>query len=136
MIKEFNATVRYLESVLESEIDEREFLRISGYSVPMFSRLFSILTDMSLSEYVRLRKLTRAAMDIREGQAKIIASRKIVDKILAEERPVYGISTGFGDFSTISISKDEREKLQRNLIRFLYHRLLRHKGFSYPVRIL
>ncbi len=38
----------------------------------MFSRLFSILTDMSLSEYVRLRKLTRAAMDIREGQAKII----------------------------------------------------------------
>ena len=59
MIKEFNATVRYLESVLESEIDEREFLRISGYSVPMFSRLFSILTDMSLSEYVRLRKLTR-----------------------------------------------------------------------------
>ncbi|HRK76518.1 MAG TPA: AraC family transcriptional regulator, partial [Streptococcus parasuis] len=72
MIKEFNATVRYLESVLESEIDEREFLRISGYSVPMFSRLFSILTDMSLSEYVRLRKLTRAAMDIREGQAKII----------------------------------------------------------------
>lgn len=72
MIKEFNATVRYLESVLESEIDEREFLLISGYSVPMFSRLFSILTDMSLSEYVRLRKLTRAAMDIREGQAKII----------------------------------------------------------------
>lgn len=51
-----------------------------------------------------------------EGQAKIIASRKIVDQILAEERPVYGISTGFGDFSTISISKDEREKLQRNLI--------------------
>ncbi|MCY0530140.1 AraC family transcriptional regulator, partial [Klebsiella pneumoniae] len=72
MIQEFNATVRYLESVLESEIDAREFLRISGYSVPMFSRLFSILTDMSLSEYVRLRKLTRAAMDIREGQAKII----------------------------------------------------------------
>ena len=44
------------------------------------------------------------------GREKIIASRKIVDKILAEERPVYGISTGFGDFSTISISKDEREK--------------------------
>lgn len=51
-----------------------------------------------------------------EGREKIIASRKIVDKILAEEKPVYGISTGFGDFSTISISKDDREKLQRNLI--------------------
>lgn len=51
-----------------------------------------------------------------EGQEKIIVSRKIVDKILEEEKPVYGISTGFGNFSTIFISKDEREKLQRNLI--------------------
>lgn len=34
MIKEFNATVRYLESVLESEIDEREFLRISYQDIP------------------------------------------------------------------------------------------------------
>ncbi|EGO64493.1 histidine ammonia-lyase [Acetonema longum] len=51
-----------------------------------------------------------------QGRQQIIASRKIVDKILAEERPVYGISTGFGDFSSIYISQDKREKLQRNLI--------------------
>jgi histidine ammonia-lyase len=51
-----------------------------------------------------------------QGCQQIIASRKIVDKILAEEKPVYGISTGFGDFSSIYISQDKREKLQRNLI--------------------
>jgi len=51
-----------------------------------------------------------------EGRKQIVASRKIVDKILEQETPVYGISTGFGDFSTIFISKEKREKLQRNLI--------------------
>lgn len=51
-----------------------------------------------------------------EGRNQIIKSREIVDKILEQETPVYGISTGFGDFSTIFISKEKREKLQRNLI--------------------
>jgi len=50
------------------------------------------------------------------GRKQIVDSRKIVDKILEEETPVYGISTGFGDFSQIFISKEKREKLQRNLI--------------------
>ncbi len=50
------------------------------------------------------------------GRNQIIKSREIVDKILEQETPVYGISTGFGDFSTIFISKEKREKLQRNLI--------------------
>ena len=50
------------------------------------------------------------------GREQILASRKIVEKILEQESPVYGISTGFGDFSQIFISKEKREKLQRNLI--------------------
>lgn len=50
------------------------------------------------------------------GQRQIVASRAIVDKILEKETPVYGISTGFGDFSRIYISKEKREKLQKNLI--------------------
>lgn len=50
------------------------------------------------------------------GIQQIIASRAIVEKVLEEETPVYGISTGFGDFSRVFISKDEREKIQKNLI--------------------
>lgn len=50
------------------------------------------------------------------GEEQIVASRKIVDKILAEEKPVYGVSTGFGDFSTVFIKKEQRSQLQRNLI--------------------
>ncbi|VBB07365.1 phenylalanine/histidine ammonia-lyases active site [Lucifera butyrica] len=50
------------------------------------------------------------------GIRQILASRAIVDKVLEEENPVYGISTGFGDFSRVFISKEKREKLQKNLI--------------------
>jgi len=51
-----------------------------------------------------------------QGRDQILASRAIVDDILQSERPVYGISTGFGDLSNIVISKTEREKVQNNLI--------------------
>ena len=51
-----------------------------------------------------------------EGAVQIDASRAIVDRVLEEENPVYGISTGFGDFSKVFISREQREKLQKNLI--------------------
>ena len=50
------------------------------------------------------------------GRRQVEHSRAAVEKLLASEKPVYGISTGFGDLSRIWISPEEREKLQRNLI--------------------
>lgn len=72
MIKAFNETIRYIESELDGKIDEGRVAMLSCYSYAMFSRLFSILTNMTLSEYIRLRKLTKAAVEINETSAKII----------------------------------------------------------------
>lgn len=47
---------------------------------------------------------------------KINKARKLVDKYVEEEKVVYGITTGFGKFSDIYISKSETKKLQKNLI--------------------
>ncbi len=47
---------------------------------------------------------------------KIKRSRAIVDKFVENEKVVYGITTGFGKFSDVFISKEETKKLQRNLI--------------------
>lgn len=43
-------------------------------------------------------------------------ARKLVDDFVDQKKVVYGITTGFGKFSDVSISKDETEDLQRNLI--------------------
>lgn len=48
--------------------------------------------------------------------AGIDASRALVEKIVAENRTVYGISTGFGEFSKIAIGCDKSADLQENLI--------------------
>ena len=72
MIQFFNETINYIESVLDNEIDEEEITRLSTYSYPMFSRLFSILTDITLSEYIRSRKLTEAAVLLRDTDIKVI----------------------------------------------------------------
>ena len=72
MIEGFNKTIDYIESVMKDEIDEKRILELSGYSYAMFRRIFSILTETTLSEYIRARKLTEAAKKIRETDEKII----------------------------------------------------------------
>ncbi|MFN3429022.1 MAG: histidine ammonia-lyase [Candidatus Sericytochromatia bacterium] len=49
-------------------------------------------------------------------QAAMRRSRAVVEKMLAEDRVVYGITTGFGFMKDRKISIDEVETLQRNLI--------------------
>ena len=72
IIKSFNSTIDYIETVLEDEIDEKKITHLSGYSYAMFSRLFSILTETTLSEYLRGRKLTEAALILKDTNEKII----------------------------------------------------------------
>ena len=72
IIKSFNNAIDYLETVLDDEIDEKKVTRLSGYSYSMFSRLFSILTETTLSEYLRSRRLTEAAVILRDTDEKII----------------------------------------------------------------
>lgn len=51
-----------------------------------------------------------------EAITNVKKSRELVDKYVDEERVVYGITTGFGKFSDVVISKDEAKMLQKNLI--------------------
>ena len=72
--------------------------------------------SLKMADVVRVARGHEKAELSEAGREQIIASRRIVDKILEQETPVYGISTGFGNFSQIFISREKREKLQRNLI--------------------
>ena len=72
IIKSFNDTINYLETVLDDEIDEKKVTQLSGYSYSMFSRLFSILTETTLSEYLRSRRLTEAAVILRNTDEKLL----------------------------------------------------------------
>ncbi len=47
---------------------------------------------------------------------QIEKSRNYVENLCENEKVVYGITTGFGKFSDVSISKEDTKALQRNLI--------------------
>lgn len=49
--------------------------------------------------------------------ARVAANRAVVDRIVADDRTVYGINTGFGQFATVAIPHDQLQQLQLNLVR-------------------
>lgn len=51
-----------------------------------------------------------------DAKERVIRSRKIIDDIVANNKVVYGVTTGFGKFSDVSITKEDCKTLQRNLI--------------------
>ncbi len=71
-ISAFNKTLEYLESCLDGAVDKKQVLHISGYSYALFARVFSIIANVTLSDYLRFRKLTRAAIDLATSNDKII----------------------------------------------------------------
>lgn len=53
-----------------------------------------------------------------EGSLKnVTESRKAVERIVSDEKVVYGITTGFGKFSNVFIRSEDTDELQLNLIR-------------------
>ncbi len=52
-----------------------------------------------------------------EARARMIASRAVIEKIVAAETTAYGVNTGFGDLAEVRISSDQIRTLQINLVR-------------------
>jgi len=52
-----------------------------------------------------------------EARARCEASRAVVQQIVAENRAVYGVNTGFGKLSDVRIDPDKLSELQLNLVR-------------------
>jgi AraC family transcriptional regulator len=71
-LEKFNAVIDYIEGNLEEEIDYATLASLACCSEFHFSRMFSSIIGVSLSEYIRRRRLTKAAFEIQAGNSKII----------------------------------------------------------------
>jgi histidine ammonia-lyase len=52
-----------------------------------------------------------------EARARMQVTRDVVDRAVALEAPVYGVNTGFGKLSEVTIAPHQLAALQRNLVR-------------------
>src|SRR5438552_2571558 len=51
------------------------------------------------------------------ARSRIVASRKLIEQIVARDAVVYGVTTGFGKLSDVRIPQSELRQLQLNLVR-------------------
>ena len=67
-----NLAMQYIENHLNDELDFKELARIAMTSETYFKRVFSFLSGMPLSEYIRNRRLTQAAFELNTSEIKIV----------------------------------------------------------------
>lgn len=72
ILKNLNSSVSYIENHLSDEMDISEAARLACESEDGFLKLFRSLTDMTVREYVRKRRLTLAAYELRNSDKRII----------------------------------------------------------------
>lgn len=71
-VARMNEAIRYIEDHLTDEIEYSEAARIACCSVYHFQRMFSYMAEVPLSEYIRRRRLTRAAFELQNSSVKIV----------------------------------------------------------------
>jgi AraC family transcriptional regulator len=71
-LNHLNLAMRYIEANLEDEIDFQKVSQLAGCSEYHFRRMFSFLSGMSLSEHIRRRRLSQAAMELSQSNVKVI----------------------------------------------------------------
>ena len=71
-LKSMNEALNYIEENLSNDIEYSEVAKIALCSEYHFQRMFSFLAGVTLSEYIRRRRLTHAALELINSSIKII----------------------------------------------------------------
>lgn len=67
-IKQLNDTINYIEEHLTDEIDYGKLAQIACCSTFHYQRMFTYMAGIPLSEYIRRRKMSLAAVDLQSGE--------------------------------------------------------------------
>ncbi len=73
--------------------------------------------DLNLQDLIDVGFKKAKVVLSKEAKERVVRGRRVVDKIVEENRVVYGVTTGFGQFANVVIPQSEVEQLQYNLLR-------------------
>jgi len=74
------------------------------------------MDGMSLEDLVAIAREGSTVRLTKESKGRIINARKMIEKWVKEERVIYGVTTGFGALSDVTISKEDTQRLQENIL--------------------
>jgi AraC family transcriptional regulator len=72
LLEKMNGALNFIEENLDHEIDFKEVARLALCSEYHFKRMFSFLAGVTLSEYIRRRRLTLAAFELNNNHTRVI----------------------------------------------------------------
>src|ERR1700742_757187 len=75
--------------------------------------------NLSIGDVWKIASLKASCKLAGDARPLIRRSRRLVEKLAAQPRAIYGINTGFGPLSGFRISNDDLEKHQVNLLHHL-----------------
>lgn len=71
-MERLNRAINYMEENMKDTIDFDMVAKIAGCSTYHFQRMFTYMAELPLSEYIRRRKMSLAAVDLQEEENKVI----------------------------------------------------------------
>lgn len=71
-LKQLNLAMHYIEAHLADDIDFDKVAQLAYCSEYHFRRMFSFLAGITLTEYIRRRRLSLAAVELRDSDVKVI----------------------------------------------------------------
>ncbi|MBK1813361.1 AraC family transcriptional regulator [Clostridium sp. YIM B02505] len=71
-LEKMNGAIKYIEENLTNNIAYSDVAKIACCSEYHFQRMFSFITEVTLAEYIRRRRLTLAALELQGSSLKVI----------------------------------------------------------------
>jgi len=72
LLTQLNLAMEYIEENISNDLTLLDISSVTTYSDYHFGRLFYYIAEMPLSEYIRKRKLSLAAMELQRSREKVI----------------------------------------------------------------
>ena len=114
--KSLNEITKYIDDNLEENIEYGTLAKMIGINTYTLQRLFSILTGISLAEYIRKRRLSNAGYDLYQNNEKII---DLAIKYQYENATSF--SRAFEKFHGIKPSLVNKETKLKNFPRIIFN---------------
>lgn len=71
-IERLNKAINYIEEHITEEIDYEQIAKVACCSTYHFQRMFAYMANVPLSEYIRRRRMSLAAVDLQDSDKKIV----------------------------------------------------------------
>lgn len=73
--------------------------------------------SLTLDKFIQIARFKEEVMISEESKELVHKARQFVEEVVENEKPVYGINTGFGHLSDVPVNKCDVAKLQENLLK-------------------